>query len=81
MTRTIKATAIIATVLIGSVSSAFAMDFDSATKTQLLSLGYSDAVVSQLSHLELAAISATMNNGSDADARQGVRSLVHHFTE
>ena len=81
MTRTLKATAIAATVLIGSVSSSFAMDFDAVTKGELLQLGYSEAIVSQLNHRELTAISATMNNGSDADARQGVRSLVHHFTE
>lgn len=80
MTRTIKATAI-AAILVGSVSSAFAMDFSSATKEQLLAQGYSDAVVSQLSHRELATIDAAMNNGSDSDARQGVRSLVHNFTE
>ena len=80
MTRIIKATAIAATVLVGTVSSAFAMDFDSAAQKELLSLGYSNEVVSQLTSAELSTITATLHSGSDSDARQGVRSLIHSFT-
>ena len=80
MTRTIKATAIAATVLVGAVSSAFAMDFDAAAQKELLLLGYSNEVVSQLSSSELSTITATLHSGSDSDARQGVRSLIHTFT-
>lgn len=81
MTRTFKATAIAATVLIGTVSSTFAMEVNAGVKMDLLSQGYSEAVVSQLSSSELSIIAGTMNSGSDSDARQGVRTLIHSFTE
>jgi hypothetical protein len=81
MTRTIKATAIIATLIATTASSAFAMDSDQATIKELKGLGYSDAVVAQLDHAELATLEAAMHNGDDADQRQSVRTLMFNFSK
>ena len=81
MTRTIKATAIIATLIATTASSAFAMNSDAATIKELKSLGYSDAVVAQLDHSELNIIDGALHNGSDSDQRQGVHTLVLNFSK
>jgi hypothetical protein len=80
MTHFFKTSAIVTAVIVGTASSAFAMDTDHATKVDLKFMGYSDAVVSQLTSAELSAIEATLHNGNDSDARQGVRTLIHSFT-
>jgi len=81
MTHFFKTSAIIAAVIVGTASSAFAMDTDHATKADLKFMGYSDAVISQLTSAELSAIEATLHNGSDSDARQGVRTLIFNFSK
>ncbi|GEM_PF-4883818 len=81
MTHTLKTTALAAAVILGTVSSGFAMDFNSATAAELKSMGYSDEVVSQLSSTELNIIDATLHGGSDSDARQGVASLIFNYTK
>ena len=81
MTLTFKTAAIAATVIATTVSSAFAMDTDQATIKELKNLGYSDAVVAQLDHTELSTLDSAMHNGSDADQRQAVTSLMFKFTK
>ena len=44
-------------------------------------MGYSDAVINQLTSAELSAIDATLHGGSDSDARQGVRTLIFNFSK
>lgn len=69
-----------AAILVGAMSTSFAMTADHFTKVDLKGMGYSDAVVSQLDTKELAQIAAAMHNGDDSDARQAVSSLILHFT-
>ena len=79
MTHFFKTSAIIAAVIVGTASSAFAMNTDHAIKADLKFMGYSDAVINQLTSAELSAIDATLHGGSDSDARQGVRTLIFNF--
>lgn len=80
MTRTLKTTAIAAALIAGTVSTSFAASNTDATVKELLSAGYSESVVSQLTDAQLNTISAALHGGSNSDARQDVRSLVFHFT-
>jgi hypothetical protein len=80
MTRTLKASAIAAALVVTTVSSAFANNTAQATIDELKFLGYSDEVVNQLSSEELNIIESAMHNGSDSDAIENVNSWVFHFT-
>ena len=80
MKRTLTIASTTAAILVGAMSSAFAMDADHATKIVLKFFGYSDSIVSQLDSRELSQIASAMHNGDDTDAIRDVNALVRSFT-